>query len=463
MPLRPRLVAGFAAATLIALIAAGTFVYWRVEYALDRGLDTELARAGTSLAPLVGPGGRVSDQRMADATEVEWQVLAADGRVLDHRGAGRQDPLVSPRRLRSVGNTAKPYNKGDLLPISQRPYRVRIQHLPTGNRYLLVAVRRDHRDEALRELLAQLAVAGLGMLAFAAFVGDRLARAALRPVESYRQQAGAIAAGDANRRLDVPKDRDDEVTRLGHTFNEMLATLDQALARERAFVGEASHELRTPVTLLASRIQLARRRRRTADEYESVLRELETDVQRLADLAEHLLATGSTHPSDQASSDVTAVATRVLATRLAGSDEPVTATLPDRAIQVGMADVAIERVLTNLLANAAAHGSAPITLAIDRPEDNWARIVVTDAGPGMTPDLLHTATRRFARSDIARNKPGAGLGLSLVETLVVQAGGALRLCHAGRHVHYGRDADVDCHHDDGMTVTIFLPALDERG
>jgi len=160
---------------------------------------------------------------------------------------------------------------------------------------------------------------------------------------------------------------------------------------------------------------------------------------------------------------VVAVATRVLATRLAASDEsPVAATLPDHAIQVGVADLVIERVLTNLLANAAAHGAAPVTLAIDRPVHDWARIVVTDAGPGMTPDLLHTATRRFARSDLARNRPGAGLGLSLVEMLVVQAGGGLRLCHAGRHVHHGRDIGIDCHHDEGMTVTIFLPALDEH-
>src|SRR5205085_502592 len=109
------------------------------------------------------------------------------------------------------------YNKGDFLPISPKPYRVRISRLPSNESYLLVAVRRDHRDEALRELVVQLTLAGLGMLVFSALVGDRLARASLRPVEQYRRKAAAIAGGAGDLLLDVPAGRDDEVTRLGHT------------------------------------------------------------------------------------------------------------------------------------------------------------------------------------------------------------------------------------------------------
>ena len=83
---------------------------------------------------------------------------------------------------------------GSFLPVSDAPYRVRITPLAGGDT-LLVAVRRDHRDEALRELLLQLAVAGLGALAVASLVGDALARAALRPVERYRRRAAEVARG----------------------------------------------------------------------------------------------------------------------------------------------------------------------------------------------------------------------------------------------------------------------------
>lgn len=465
LPLRFRLVSGFAAATLLALVAAGTFVYWRVEYALDRGLDSELAKAGDSLRPLVGRDGSITNRPIAGATDVDWQVLDARGRVVDHSGSTRAEPLVGPSRLRTVGAEAEPYNSGDLLPISPRPYRVRIEQLPTpAKHYLLIAVRRDHRDEALRELVVQLTVAGLGMLVFAGFVGDRFARAALQPVERYRQQASDIAAGAAELRLDVPKDRDDEVTRLGNTFNEMLAALDRALDRERAFTSEASHELRTPITLLASRIQLARRRARSAAEYEAILEELDVDVRRLAELADHLLEIGATTvPPQHESGDVTAVARRLLAGRLATSAGPmVAAELPGHAVHAAVSGVVVERMITNILTNAATHGSGPVKLAVDEPADAWVRIVVTDSGPGMPPDLLRNATRRFARSDDARSGPGAGLGLSLVEALVVQAGGQLRLCHAGLHVSHGHDAPASCAHGDDMTVTLLLPAPDGR-
>ena len=101
-----------------------------------------------------------------------------------------------------------------------------------------------------------------------AVVGDLLARLALRPVERYRAQADDIIAGATGVRLEVPPERDDEVTRLGHTLNTMLAALEGAVDRERRFVNDASHELRTPLTLLTSRLQLARRRHRTVQDHE---------------------------------------------------------------------------------------------------------------------------------------------------------------------------------------------------
>ena len=458
LPLRVRLVAGFSAATLLALIAAGAFVYWRVEYALDRGLDTELVQSSASLDPLVGDDGTVANHAVADATDVVWQVVDRDGHVLDHGGPAKSTRLVSPRRLAHLRGASAIYNKGDLLPISPKPYRVRISRLTAFRGYLLVAVRRDHRDEALRELLVQLTVAGLGMLAFSAFVGDRMARASLRPVERYRQQAAAIADGAADLRLEVPAGRDDEVTRLGHTFNEMLGSLERALDRERAFVNEASHELRTPITLLTSRIQLARRRKRSSEEYERVLAELDVDLGRLAELAEHLLQVGATVRSAQASGDITAVAQRMSDRRREGDTSGnVVIDVPQQPIRVTLADVDIERILTNLIDNASVHGASPITVAIDTPSDGWARISVSDRGAGMPADFLGSATRRFARADVARSKPGAGLGLSLVESLAVQAGGTLRLCHADHHVNHGPDVPVGCEHAEAMTVTVLLP------
>jgi signal transduction histidine kinase len=121
-----------------------------------------------------------------------------------------------------------------------------------------------------------------------------------------------------------------------------------------------------------------------------------------------------------------------------------------------MADFELERIVTNLLDNAAAHGAPPFEVTVDRPAPGWARMTVSDAGAGMPPTLLTVATQRFARAEAARSRPGSGLGLSLVEALVSQAGGELRLCHSGQHTSHGRPAPVECSHGPAMTVTVLL-------
>ncbi len=89
----------------------------------------------------------------------------------------------------------------------------------------------------------------------------------------------------------------------------------------------------------------------------------------------------------------------------------------------------------------------------------WTVVEVRDAGPGMEPDLLAGATERFTRSAAARSRPGAGLGLSLVEQMVTHAGGELRLCHAGHHSSHGRPhPEVACDHGTAMTATVILRA-----
>jgi len=465
LPLRVRLVAGFSAASLVVLLAAGTFVYWRVEYALDAGLDAELTQASRTLLPLVTADGRPSDPSAADATGVAWQVMDGDGTVLSHGGPAGVTSLLSTGQLDRVTSTPRTVDVGDFLPASAEPYRLQVVRLSAApQRYLLVGVRRDHRDEALRELLLQLTVAGLGALLVTAIVGERLARAALRPVERYRRRAAAIAAGDAALRLDVPALRDDEITRLGHTFNDMLTTLEGALERERQFVTEASHELRTPITLLTSRIQLALRRARTPEEHERILAELAIDLDRLARLSEQLLQLGrlsGPHPAGH--SDLVTVAGRTISQRrLAdpGHAGDVTITLPERELSVPLADFEVERVVTNLLDNAALHGTPPVEVTVDEPTPGWARLMVGDAGPGMSPPLLSKATQRFARADEARPRPGSGLGLSLVDALVTGAGGELRLCHGGRHATFGRPAPAPCTHGPAMTVTVLLATDD---
>jgi signal transduction histidine kinase len=426
---------------------------------LDRDLQAQLVQATSAISRVVGPDGLVQQRAEADATGAGWQVLDPDARVLDSGGPVPARALVDPGDLAAVGAGGRTFDIGDLLPVSDAPYRVRVTALGSDPAtYLVVAVRRDHRDEALRELLAQLTLAGLGALAVAAVVGDLLARAALRPVERYRRRAAEIAAASRadGLRLDVPPGRDDEVTRLGHTLNEMLAAMERALEHERRFVDDASHELRTPLTLLSSRIQLARRRTRSVEEHERVLAELEVDVARLVTLAQQLLELDA--PDVAATADLGHVVAWVLERRrLARPAEAhlVSAALPGTPVPVAVGPQAAERIASNLVENALAHGRPPVRVTVGTA-DRVAWLRVEDTGDGMPLELLESATARFTRSAEARSRAGTGLGLSLVERLVASAGGELRLCHGGHHTSYGAPMLPPCDHGRAMTVTVYL-------
>jgi signal transduction histidine kinase len=448
---------------LLLLTAAGAFVYWRVEYALDRGLDTELEQATDTITPLIGSDGTATVPEAANATGAGWQVLDDSGNVLDSGGPAPRTAMVTTSQLAKVGDGTRTIDIGSFLPVSDKTYRIQLTGLQDGRAaYLLVGVRRDHRDEALRELLVQLTVAGLGALAIAAIVGDLLARAALRPVERYRRRAAEIAGGADGLRLDVPAGRDDEVTRLGHTLNDMLAALEESLHRERRFVDDASHELRTPLTLLKSRIQLARRRSRSAQDYERVLDELAIDVSRMADLAEQLLALGPASLTTDGTSDVSKVVNALVERRRLARPEQahqVTVEVPTATAIAAIDPHALERVVSNLVENAFAHGQPPVQVRVWTTPQHVA-IQVTDAGPGMPQEMLAQATGRFTRAPDARARPGAGLGLALVEQLVTAAGGELRLCYAGHHVSRGTATALACDHGDAMTMTVLIPVVD---
>jgi signal transduction histidine kinase len=128
-----------------------------------------------------------------------------------------------------------------------------------------------------------------------------------------------------------------------------------------------------------------------------------------------------------------------------------------------MPDAALRQVLLNLLTNAAVHGGPPVGVAVRRegsPVGDVVLLAVSDGGAGVPASFLPTAVERFARTDTARDRPGAGLGLALVHALVERWRGELRLCSGGVHHRYGSRFDAACHHPDrGTTATVLLPAL----
>ena len=289
------------------------------------------------------------------------------------------------------------------------------------------------RDEVLASLLGLLLIVGPLALLLAAFAGYRLAGAALRPVESMRREAAEISSETSGRRLPVPEARD-EIRRLGETLNEMLERLDEGLRRERRFVADAGHDLRTPLALLRTELELALRRERSPEELAAAIGSAREEVERLIRLAESLLVLDRAGEAPlrleelDARQLLDAVARRFSAR---GSIE-----VSGGGRFQGDRD-RLEQALGSLVDNALTHGEGTVRLAAERGDDQLI-LRVSDAGSGLPDDFLPHAFERFSRADAGRTSGGSGLGLAIVDAVARAHGG-----HAEAA---------------GATVTLVLPA-----
>jgi signal transduction histidine kinase len=478
LPLRVRLVAGFVGAMVVVLLAAGAFVFWRVQYALDARLDQDLQSQTDDLRQAATRHSPVAALASLRDQARDAQLLTPGGTVLASGPGIADGALLTPAQARRAAESELRTGRGNLF--SPRGRHLRILAVPVrrpGPAAVAVsAVRLDQRDEALRELLAQLAIANLLALALASVVGYRLAHAALDPVERYRAQAEEIAQGATGVRLDVPAGPPDEISRLGSTLNAMLDAQERSAERQQQFIDDASHELRTPLSTLSAELDVALRKPRSAEEHEATLRRLAAGTAQLVQLTETLLtlgALGSTTPNarDLDANQILGAAARRTRSQLGTPpSRPVVVEAP-RHLTFHADPELLERALGNLVDNAVRYGDGTITLSAARSDTvpgPAAILAVHDEGRGMSPNFLRHAAERFRQDETSRTGGGTGLGLALVAAIVTAHGGQLRICSAGHHHRYQAAAHPELtptpcrHRETGTTVSLLLPATTER-
>ncbi|HEY3140999.1 MAG TPA: ATP-binding protein [Acidimicrobiales bacterium] len=266
-----------------------------------------------------------------------------------------------------------------------------------------------------------------GLVGVVALVAWWLAGRALRPVEAIRLEAEAISGDTIHRRLPEPAS-DDEIGRLARTMNAMLGRLDLSARKQRQFVSDASHELRSPVAAIRTDLEVALHEGDQAD-WPTVARAVLVEESRLETLLGDLLVLASDDESAAAAQlamvDMAQVATDEVAR---GRRVPVALDLPETAepdalVVAGVAS-RLERVLANLVDNAARHASTEVRVTVSRREDR-VRVVVDDDGPGISPIDRERIFERFTRLDHsrARDRGGAGLGLAVVRSVAARHGG----------------------------------------
>jgi heavy metal sensor kinase len=421
LPTRLRLTLVFGLVMAAVLAGAGWLVYSRVATDLGRALNQDLRSRAQDLSALVRHGGslRTTAGPLVEHGETFAQLLDAQRRVLDGTPPNRVRPLLTADEL--AGARRRPlFVDRTSVPGLNEP--ARMLALPVdrnGDRLVLVAgVTRENRAETLRSLRAAFLVGGPIALLLASLAGYLLAGAALRPIEAMRRRAEEISTSSLDERLPVPPARD-EVGRLGATLNDMLARIEEGLAREHRFVSDASHELRTPLSLLKTELELALRRDRPPAELEQAVRSAADEVDRLERIADDLLLL--------ARSEEGLLELRLEPTDLADVLETVRARFAGRAssegrglsiapadAQVVVADrLRLEQALGNIVDNALRHGAGPVVLSSEA-HDGGVEVHVRDGGDGFPAAFLPRAFERFSRAGQAR---GSGLGLAIVATV----------------------------------------------
>ena len=445
LPIRLRLTLAFTLVMALLLAATGLFLYVRLGHELDASLNAGLRSHADAVTALVQEAGSgLSDggrSPLAPPDENYAQVIDETGAVVDSTPGLGEVPVLDPRQLDRARQGTIVVDLGP-PPNGDDPARVLATPIETQGRRLVVVVgaSRDGRAEALAGLRTQLLVGGPIALLLASLAGYALAAAALRPVESMRRGAADISEASQGRRLPLSRP-DDEIRRLGETLNEMLARLETALARERGFVADASHELRTPLALLKTELELAVRQPRSEEELQGALRSALEEVDRLAQLAEDLLAIARSdrgtlpiRPAPLKVAELFADLVHRFEARATAAGRRIDVVDPGDLVLVADG-LRLEQALGNLVDNALRHGSGTIRLAaIER--DGQVETHVIDEGNGFPVDFLAHAFERFSQADKSRRGGGAGLGLAISEVIARAHGGRAQ---AQNHAAGGAD------------------------
>lgn len=422
--LRVRLTLAATAVVAVALAAGAIALTAVLQAGRVAALDEVVRGRVATVKSLVASDSVPSTLGVGQPGEIA-QVLDADGRVLaTSPTASRTLPLLdaaTAQRLRgdddvSVSTTATGYDAA-----------ARVAVLATTYRGAPVTVVASVPLQEVRGVVRALRVALVGVVpVVSAIVGllvwVSLGRA-LRPVEELRRAAADVALEGGRGTLPVPA-ADDEIGALARTLDAMLARLRAAADRQRTFVADAAHELRSPLAALRATVEV------TASHPGStttagLAAELEPEIVRMQALVDDLLllARVGAHPLARADVDLLGLTERLVATLAPDARRTVTVTVTGTG-RARADDAAATRVLRNLVDNAVRHARTRVDVTVAD-----GLVTVDDDGAGIGPQERDVVFERFVRLDEARERDagGSGLGLAIARELAREMQGDVTL------------------------------------
>jgi two-component system OmpR family sensor kinase len=434
-----------------AVIVVATSLFLR-QYLIGR-LDDDLKAANSRFMenrgqnegslpnlPDLPPGGGhgPGPQDVLNAQIVNGQVFTAT--VTQRYNERDQVPAAEYPDLLAVPVTSSPVS-ADLGSLGA--YRLIAVAVQGGN-IQVTGVPEGRLQETVNRLVTVEVIVAASVLALGGVAGAFVVRRELRPLERVAATAGRVSRlpldrGEVELAERVPDaDPRTEVGQVGTALNRMLDHVGWALAsrqesetRLRQFLADASHELRTPLSAIRGYAELTRRDPLPAETEYSLVR-ISSQAERMTTLVEDMLLLArldSGRPLEDGDVDLTRlVVDGVSDAHAVGPDHRWGLQLPDDPVTVRGDASRLTQVLTNLLANARTHTPPGTTVTVTLAGDpHGARLVVTDDGPGIPPDLLPHVFERFARGSSSRSRQNGstGLGLSIVHAVVAAHEGSV--------------------------------------
>ncbi|HSE70903.1 MAG TPA: ATP-binding protein [Nocardioidaceae bacterium] len=396
---------------------------------LTHGIDESLAQRADNIEPSIVAGtfgARLPNE--GDPEDAFLQVLAPDGSVLAaSENAAGLPAVIDPVR---PGEDQVTRTVTD-IPISNHEFRVLARPLRGSGEQgtLVVAKNLDDVNESAETLTRSLALAIPVVTVLLASLLWWLTGRVLRPVEAMRAEVASIEGHELHRRVPAGE-ADDEISRLARTMNAMLDRVEHATERQRSFVADASHELRSPLTRLRSSLEVAQTQPEatSTDELVRGLLADTTDLQTLVDdllfLARSESGAFTLSPKPVDLDDIVLEEAGALRDRgRVGVDVAGVSAARTRGDAHQLA-----RAVRNLASNAERHAASRVVFSLREVGDR-CELVIADDGPGIAPEHRDLVFERFTRLDEARSRDagGAGLGLAIVRDIVDRHGGTVTI------------------------------------
>ena len=427
------------------VVTAAAGGYWAASSQFEySAVDASLRAQGNAVRATAEQGSVTGrpflPTRSATGLPIETFLVGPDGSLLAQSSSALTFEAVSAL-VPAHGFPA--HAELETVQLPEGPMRVLLRQvlLPDGRVGGMVLVRPigDVRYRLIQSALLLILI-GTGLVVASCLLTWRLAGRALAPVREMSAVARAITEQDLHRRLPVDLPANDEIGQLAMTFNAMLARLEHAFGSLQRFTADAAHELRAPLSIIRTQLEVTMRRPRTQAEYVESNATMLAEVERLTRVADHLLllarADAGALEAVLEVIDLPELLEEVIdrwQRTAASMDVALRSSIPPDGYATADRDL-LKRLLDNLLDNALRHTprGGDVSLTADTRKVGWT-IAVSDSGPGVPAEIRPHLFERFSRGDPSRGRAtgGAGLGLSICAAIARLHGGVIELAPTG--------------------------------